>query len=195
MNREQIEALIRDLEGCAVLAMPRSISGLRYECVRFDFTLEQRDALVALLRGLEAGEPVARVITGEDEKFWAGDRRAEQKRMQAQFNAHFQTYASAPPGMVPDPVWEALQRMIENGLQGDGATREDAELVAKWRSRSMVPPSDRVAEDYKALYHDLLMSVGNKHPGETRHETAKRYILNAERWSDTAGQAAPVMKP
>ena len=30
------------------------------------------------------------------------------------------------------------------------------------------------------LYHDLLMTVGSKWPGETRHETAKRYLLEAE---------------
>jgi len=28
--------------------------------------------------------------------------------------------------------------------------------------------------DYRALYHDLLFAVGNKHAGETRHETALR---------------------
>ena len=50
----------------------------------------------AALRSLESAEVVVRVITGDDEKFWAGDRRAEQKRMQEQFNASFQTYASAP---------------------------------------------------------------------------------------------------
>ena len=32
----------------------------------------------------------------------------------------------------------------------------------------------------RALYNDLIMCVGNKHPGESRHETAKRYLINAE---------------
>lgn len=40
--------------------------------------------------------------------------------------------------------------------------------------------SEEWAHDFKTLYHDLLMSVGNKYPGETRHQTAKRYILQAE---------------
>lgn len=30
------------------------------------------------------------------------------------------------------------------------------------------------------LYHDLLMTVGMKYPGESRHQTAKRYLLEAE---------------
>lgn len=29
-------------------------------------------------------------------------------------------------------------------------------------------------------YYDLLLCVGKKYPGETRHETAKRYLLAAE---------------
>ncbi len=36
------------------------------------------------------------------------------------------------------------------------------------------------------LYEELLFSVGNKHPGETRHQTALRYIRQAE----SAGIAA-----
>jgi len=35
-------------------------------------------------------------------------------------------------------------------------------------------------KDYKALYLDLIMQVARKYPGETRHETAKRYIENVE---------------
>lgn len=45
--------------------------------------------------------------------------------------------------------------------------------------------------DYKALYFDLLYQVGKKHPGETRHETAKRYLQNAERgYGATQAKAA-----
>lgn len=39
-------------------------------------------------------------------------------------------------------------------------------------------------------YNDLIMQVGKKFPGETRHDTAKRYIQQAERpSSDTAHTA------
>ena len=30
------------------------------------------------------------------------------------------------------------------------------------------------------LYNELLFAVGNKYPGETRHQTALRYIRQAE---------------
>ena len=42
------------------------------------------------------------------------------------------------------------------------------------------------------LYLDLILLVGKKTVGETRHETARRYILNAENpGSCQAGQAIP----
>ena len=67
------------------------------------------------------------------------------------------------------------------------------ELVSKLRQKikelSSEAPREEWSHDFKTLYHDLLMSVGKKHPGETRHQTAKRYILNAERGSDKAKAA------
>ncbi len=44
----------------------------------------------------------------------------------------------------------------------------------------------------EARYHELLLSVGNAYPGETRHETALRYIRSAESQDnppDTAQEA------
>lgn len=35
-------------------------------------------------------------------------------------------------------------------------------------------------------YNELIMAVGNKYPGETRHKTALRYIKNAENSNHTA---------
>lgn len=40
------------------------------------------------------------------------------------------------------------------------------------------PPPKEV--DYKEKYHELLYAVGTKYPGETRHQTALRYIQRAE---------------
>ena len=34
--------------------------------------------------------------------------------------------------------------------------------------------------DIKDKYNELIMAVGNKYPGESRHETALRYIKRAE---------------
>ena len=33
---------------------------------------------------------------------------------------------------------------------------------------------------FERAYHELIYAVGNKYPGETRHETALRYIREAE---------------
>lgn len=40
-------------------------------------------------------------------------------------------------------------------------------------------------------YDELLYAVGNKHPNETRHETALRYIRQAEAVSNTPEQKQP----
>lgn len=34
--------------------------------------------------------------------------------------------------------------------------------------------------DYEELYFDLIMQVARKFPDETRHDTAKRYIIETE---------------
>lgn len=39
---------------------------------------------------------------------------------------------------------------------------------------------DEPSEDFKKLYFDLLWCVGSKYHEETRHDTAKRYILERE---------------
>ena len=48
-----------------------------------------------------------------------------------------------------------------------------------------VPP-----QDYKALYYELLYAVGMKHQGESRHETALRYIKRAEQPNGEAKSTA-----
>lgn len=59
--------------------------------------------------------------------------------------------------------------------------REQGENLLKW-----MDSHDRLEEKY----NELLMSVGTKYPNETRHQTALRYIREAERHSDTeAGQS------
>lgn len=39
-------------------------------------------------------------------------------------------------------------------------------------------------------YSDLIMCVGNKYLGESRHDTAKRYIISAEKVTDSTAKAA-----
>jgi len=45
------------------------------------------------------------------------------------------------------------------------------------------------AHNAEAKYHELLLSVGNKHQGESRHETALRYIRQAEQSHGPASSA------
>lgn len=39
---------------------------------------------------------------------------------------------------------------------------------------------DDLTQELRAKYHELLYAVANKYPNETRHETALRYIRQAE---------------
>jgi len=39
-------------------------------------------------------------------------------------------------------------------------------------------------------YNDLLFCVSKKYPGESRHDTAKRYLLDREKFSSGEGSAA-----
>lgn len=48
----------------------------------------------------------------------------------------------------------------------------------EWQTRCLRFQTER--DEARKLYNDLLFAVGSKHPGESRHETARRYILNAE---------------
>lgn len=42
---------------------------------------------------------------------------------------------------------------------------------------------DEIQSKAESLYHELIMQVERKFPGESRHDTAKRYIQEAERFS------------
>lgn len=45
------------------------------------------------------------------------------------------------------------------------------------------------------LYAELLYAVARKHPGETRHETALRYIRQAENQSSQAAAKSAAPRP
>jgi hypothetical protein len=50
------------------------------------------------------------------------------------------------------------------------------------------------AEESKRLHMDLIMQVARCHPNETRHETAKRYITQAESGAGLSGCVAAIAK-
>ena len=46
--------------------------------------------------------------------------------------------------------------------------------------------------ELEAEYYELIMAVGNKYDGETRHETALRYIHGAEQGNGEGSVDAPL---
>lgn len=57
-------------------------------------------------------------------------------------------------------------------------------------------PDESVGDtvDYKERWLDLIMQVGNKYPGESRHDTAKRYIIAHENNHDSRPRDASLPK-
>jgi hypothetical protein len=77
---------------------------------------------------------------------------------------------------------QLLRRIYEAKTIGDARrlvveSLGDAILAAPTAPTGAQPVADRSAE---AKYQELLYAVASKHPGETRHQTALRYIRQAE---------------
>ena len=108
--------------------------------------------------------------------------------------------------------WEALELAVQ--LEVERARNVAHETPAPicgnckqpWSAKHECPiageaypetPAPRPAEDYKALYYDLIYQVWSKYPGETRHDTAKRYIQQHERVIGTgmAARTSPAPRP
>lgn len=62
-----------------------------------------------------------------------------------------------------------------------GKPNPDAEVLFQAAQRI------RQLSNIATLYNELIMGVAKKHPGETRHETALRYILRCEEPSQLCG--------
>ncbi len=68
------------------------------------------------------------------------------------------------------------------------------------RKRLKTLEADRDHYKKKALeiadrYQELLLQVGNKYPGESRHDTALRYIKQAENSPDEAQSSGKTLIP
>lgn len=68
-------------------------------------------------------------------------------------------------------------------FSGDTAAR-----LAEWIRPGMADPADTIRE-LREKYHELLYAVGNAYPGETRHQTALRYIVEREARTNQIGDA------
>jgi hypothetical protein len=91
---------------------------------------------------------------------------------------------------IGSPAWALLSwriRCLEHPEQGPRyAGHAIAPLVEAALAR--VPAAPTGAE--REAYHELLYAVAQKFPGESRHETALRYIRQAEQRSDSIPSAA-----
>ncbi len=67
----------------------------------------------------------------------------------------------------------------------------DADAVPSPPAGPALTPKE-ASPDFAALYHDLIYQVQMKYPGESRHESAKRIIIQSQNGyqSTQAGQAA-----
>lgn len=88
-----------------------------------------------------------------------------------------------PRGVTIEPeprgIVECLRQSARKAMErGDLVTRGDCLMAA----------SD--IERLTKLYNELLYAVACKHPGETRHQTALRYIQQAEHQSGGPSEAA-----
>lgn len=64
----------------------------------------------------------------------------------------------------------------------------DADAIDAWADAI----ESAMAQEREGLYEQLLYAVESKFPGETRHQTALRYIRQAEfRCTDEGSAAAP----
>jgi hypothetical protein len=73
---------------------------------------------------------------------------------------------------------ETALRMIVDIAEGS-TTANSLQHIAKIARQALSTTDD--------LYHQLLYAVGRKYPGETRHETALRYIRQAEEAHESEG--------
>jgi len=90
--------------------------------------------------------------------------------------------------MGPEWLPEGIEPILQKYRVGQAPTQKDmAERDAIWRS-SLKSANER-AKAAEKNYHDLIMAVAQKFPNETRHETAKRYIIERENKLSEPGQS------
>ena len=99
---------------------------------------------------------------------------------------HRASPASAPEGFALVPV--VPTHAILDVMFNAGIDMHDVDLTLIYRAMLAAAPTPPVSEDRKdaELYGELLYAVANKFSGESRHQTALRYIRNAEKGSDNA---------
>jgi hypothetical protein len=60
--------------------------------------------------------------------------------------------------------------------------------------KNLYEENEKELEAAETKYHELIFEVCSKHPGESRHETARRYIREKETASGETGQAKQALE-
>jgi hypothetical protein len=74
---------------------------------------------------------------------------------------------------------DEARKLAENYVQML-ANERAANLAAVRAARAETETAVKERDEARALHQELMFQVGSKWPGETRHETAKRYIRERE---------------
>jgi len=80
---------------------------------------------------------------------------------------------------------ELLQRALSLSNAAYGAVDEEErtdiwQQKREWRTDTKAALASGSEKDTRDLYNELIMAVACKFPGETRHQTALRYIMERE---------------
>jgi hypothetical protein len=116
------------------------------------------------------------------------------------YDAERASDTSTPPSgtpLIPDAAKPSGQ--LHSDLNLSVPNKGDSGVLSTAPSVPASPPT-REGPDYKALYHELILAVGNKYPGESRHMTALRYIQQREQdvhrsAAAVAAKTAPAVSP
>ena len=86
--------------------------------------------------------------------------------------------------------FSALTKQVEE--LGEGTAILNSTVATKDRDierlTDKLEKAEKKNEMLKKQYYELIMQVGQKFPNETRHETALRYIRNAEKGGDSCAK-------
>jgi hypothetical protein len=105
--------------------------------------------------------------------------------------------AGKSPEAADGAVHDAIMRALDEAGIYQSVLRGMCVEVGLERFRDSIERAGEAVQrpadgdrDYRALYEELLYAVGNKYPGESRHQTALRYIERAEQSSAASGNTA-----
>lgn len=100
------------------------------------------------------------------------ERQILRERMEAAIAAFIAATPALtePVARVPDGVWEALQRMIEDGLRRDAASQEDACTVSAYRDRARFLAGFTAPEQHPAPAEERLSDAARDVLAERRRQ-------------------------